>query len=1073
MRGAPAAAPTPEARDPRMSENATAPTKTASKNKTTPKFPEVGGVMDLPKVEAEILAFWRDDDTFRASVETRPEDNHFVFYDGPPFANGLPHYGHLLTGFAKDVIPRFQTMLGKRVERRFGWDTHGLPAELEAEKDLGISGRKAVLEMGIDKFNAAARAGVMKYASEWEDYVTRQARWVDFENDYKTLDISYMESGIWAFKQLWDKGLVYKDYRVVPYSWAVESPLSNFETRLDNSYRNRTDPAVTVGYEIAADQGPLSGAQMLIWTTTPWTLPSNLAVAVGSEIVYAVMEKDGRRFILSEKALDRYKKQLKGAERVDTVSGEALRGLRYHPPFDYFLKQENAFQALLGDFVLDDEGTGIVHMAPGFGEDDLHACRAAGIGIVVPVDQSGRYTREVSDYEGMLVFDANKPIIQRLKEEGKLFRHDTYDHNYPHCWRTDEPLIYKAVDSWYLKVSAFRDRMVELNEQITWVPGHIKHGMWGNWLANAQDWNISRSRFWGTPLPIWVSDDPAYPRMDVYGSIAELEEAFGVKVDDLHRPYIDALTRPNPDDPTGKSTMRRVDDVFDVWFDSGSMPYAQVHYPFENKEWFEKNFPADYIVEYVAQTRGWFYTLMVLSTMLFDRPPFKTAMCHGVVLDENRQKLSKRKRNYPDPMAFFDKFGSDTMRWFLISSPVLGGGDLLVPKEGRDIAVVQREAIAPFLNAYSFFSLYANLETRKPRITRKSDDILDRYILSKTGALAAAVRRELSDFHIPRACAEVTAYFDALTNWYIRRSRARFWGSAGEDAKNAAFDTLYTVLVRLSHILAPLLPIVSEKVFQSLTGKRSVHLELWPDKRSFPKDEALVRDMDLVRDACSAALAVRERARLRVRLPLKKMSIVHENSEAIGPYADLIRDEVNVREIELSTDLAAHGTLELKVAPTIGKRLGPKMKAVLGAARAGEFSVNADGTVTVAGEVLSGDDFAMRVVAAEGSAAEPFAGTGAILLDVSVDQDQEREGLSRDLIRAVQQARKEANFHVSDRIRLSIAGGDRVAEAVDAFKDDIMSETLAIALQEGLTDAFEKEAEILGETVSIGVAKVA
>ena len=1038
---------------------------------TERRFPAVPGPSELPKIDAEILQFWKADGTFQASIDERPEDDQFVFYDGPPFANGLPHYGHLLTGFAKDVIPRFQTMKGKRVERRFGWDTHGLPAELSAEKDLGISGRKAVLEMGIDKFNAAARAGVMKYAGEWEDYVTRSARWVDFENDYKTLDIGFMESALWAFKQLWDKGLVYKDYRVVPYSWAVESPLSNFETRLDNSYRNRTDPAVTIGFELKEGQGELSGAKILIWTTTPWTLPSNLAAAAGADITYAIMQKGEERFILSVNGLEKYKKQLEGAEQIGTVKGSDLAGLKYHPPFDYFVGWENAHQILLEDFVVDEDGTGIVHMAPGFGEDDLNACRKAGIAVVVPVDQAGRYTSQVPDYEGMLVFDANKPIIQRMKEEGKLFRHDTYDHNYPHCWRTDEPLIYKAVDSWYLKVSDFRERMVELNTEINWSPSHVKDGIFGNWLAGAQDWNISRSRFWGTPIPVWVSDDPNYPRVDVYGSIEELEAEFGVKVTDLHRPYIDELTRPNPDDPTGKSTMRRVEDVFDVWFDSGSMPYSQVHYPFENKDWFEANFPADFIVEYVAQTRGWFYTLMVLSTMLFDRPPFKNAICHGVVLDENRQKLSKRLRNYPDPMEFFDQYGSDVMRWFLISSPVLTGGDLLVPKEGREIASVQREAIAPLLNAYSFFSLYANLEDRQPQIITSATDPLDRYILTKTGELANAVNAALEGYDVPRACKEATAYFDALTNWYIRRSRARFWGSEDETAKNAAFDTLYTVLVKVSRILAPLLPITTEKVYKALTGDRSVHLTLWPQADEFPQDHDLVHAMDLVRDACSAALAVRERARLRVRLPLKTLTIVHADSAALEPFSDLIRDEVNVRDVATSTDLDAYGKVELKPDPRIGKRLGKAMKDVMAASRSGEFTLNEDGTATVAGETLAAEEFTMRVVTDEGSDAEPFAGTGAIVLDTSVDADQEREGLARDLVRAVQTARKEAGLEVSDRIALGIAGGEAVAAALEAHGDFIKDETLALSLAAEAGEGFVSETEIQGDAVRISVAK--
>lgn len=1047
----------------------------------TRRFPEAPSPKDLPAVDQEILEFWKADGTFQASIDQRPKDDQFVFYDGPPFANGLPHYGHLLTGFAKDVIPRYQTMKGKRVERRFGWDTHGLPAELAAEKALGISGRLAVLEMGIDTFNDAARREVMKYAGEWEEYVTRQARWVDFENDYKTLDITFMESCLWAFKQLWDKGVVYKDYRVVPYSWAVESPLSNFETRLDNSYRNRTDPAVTVGFKIREGQGELSGAQLLVWTTTPWTLPSNLAAGAGADISYAVMAKDGERYILSANALEKYKKQLEGAERVGTVKGLELEGLKYHPPFDYFEGHDNAFQVLIEDFVVDEDGTGLVHMAPGFGEDDLNACRKAGIAVVVPVDAAGQYTSEIPEYQGLLVFEANKPIIQRLKEEGKLFRHDTYDHNYPHCWRTDEPLIYKAVDSWYLRVSDFRERMVELNQQINWAPAHIKDGIFGNWLAGAQDWNISRSRFWGTPIPVWVSDDPAYPRTDVYGSIEELERDFGVKVTDLHRPFIDELTRPNPDDPTGESTMRRVEDVFDVWFDSGSMPYAQVHYPFENKDTFEQNFPADFIVEYVAQTRGWFYTLMVLSTMLFDRPPFKNAICHGVVLDENRQKLSKRLRNYPDPLDFFDAYGSDVMRWFLISSPVLNGGDLLVPKEGREIASVQREAIAPLLNAYAFFSLYANLEERAPVMI---DDLehaqhrlaggltdLDLYILTKTGELAERVGAALDAYDIPKATRETVSYFDALTNWYIRRSRARFWGAQDEASKNAAFDTLYTVLVQATRICAPLLPIISEKLYKALTGERSVHLTDWPATNEFPADHDLVRSMDLVREACSAALAVRERARLRVRLPLKTLTIVHAESAGLEPFKSLIADEINVREVALSTDLDAYGAVQLRPDPKIGKRLGKAMKEVMGAAKRGEFTLNPDGTASVGGETLAPNEFLLAMVTEEGSAAEPFAGTGAVVVDISVDEDQEREGLARDLIRAVQTARKDAGLEVSDRIALGVDGGPRVAAAIEAHGDFIKSETLALSLGPAAGAGARTQVKLGGEDVTLTVEK--
>jgi isoleucyl-tRNA synthetase len=1037
----------------------------------TQTFPTLSSPVSLPEIEREILDFWAADKTFEASVEQRPDDNHFVFYDGPPFANGLPHYGHLLTGFVKDVIPRYQTMKGKRVERRFGWDTHGLPAELAAEKEIGVSGRKAVLDLGIDKFNDACRTAVLRYTKDWEDYVRRSARWVDTENAYKTLDLSFMESCIWAFKQLFDKGLVYKDYRVVPYSWAVESPLSNFETRLDNAYRMRTDPAITVGFPLTDGTGLLENARILIWTTTPWTLPSNLATAVGEDITYAVMGKGDDKLVLSVNGLEKYKKELEGYEKLGEVKGSDLKGLHYTPPFDYFLGQENAFQVLSGDFVVDEDGTGIVHMAPGFGEDDLKASREAGIGVVVPVDHTGKYTSAVSDYEGMLVFDANKLIIQRLKEDGKLLRHDTIDHNYPHCWRTDEPLIYKAVESWYLEVSKFRDRMVEFNQQIDWTPSHVKDGLFGNWLANAQDWNISRSRFWGTPIPVWVSDDANYPRVDVYGSIAELEADFGVKVDDLHRPYVDELTRPNPDDPTGKSMMRRVEDVFDCWFESGSMPYAAVHYPFENKDWFEANFPADFIVEYVAQTRGWFYTLMVLGTMLFDAPPFKSAICHGVVLDENRQKLSKRLRNYPDPLEFFDAYGSDVMRWFLISSPVLTGGDLLVPKEGRDVAAVQREAISPLVNAYTFFSLYANLEDRRPELVTEASDPLDKYILTKTGELAATVAERLDAYDVPGACRETKAFMDALTNWYIRRSRARFWGGEGEAADAAAFDTLYTVMVRVSQVVAPLMPLLAEKLYKSLTGERSVHLTDWPSADLFPQDHELVAAMDRVREACSATLAVRERFRLRVRLPLKSLVVAHPEADSLKGFAGLIADEVNVREVIFADDLAKYGELQMKVNPVIGRRLGAKMKDVMAAARQGDFTLNDDGTAEVAGETLGPDDFEMRLESAEGTAAEPFDKIGAAVLDVSVDEGQEREGLARDLIRAVQTARKDAGLDVSDRIRLGVEGDDDVAAALAAHGDMIKAETLAVDLASSLGDGFTTDAKLTGKTVKLSVVK--
>ncbi len=670
----------------------------------TPRYPDVDQQPDLAAIERAVLDRWSDDGTFAASVELRPagEDgsNEYVFYDGPPFANGLPHYGHLLTGFVKDAVPRYQTMRGRRVERRFGWDCHGLPAEVEAERELGIAGHPAINEFGIGRFNEYCRTSVLRYTNDWERYVTRQARWVDFENDYKTLDLDYMESVMWAFKTLWDKGLIYEGFRVLAYCWRCETPLSNTETRMDDVYRDRQDPALTVWFELEG------GDRVLTWTTTPWTLPSNLALAVGPDIDYAVMEEDGQRYILAEARLDGYANELAGADRVGTVKGAELVGRRYQPLFDFLADTPNAFQVLAGDFVTTEEGTGIVHMAPGFGEDDQIACNAVGIPTICPMDEHGRFTAPVMDWIGQHVFDANADVIRRLKLDGVVVRHDSYNHSYPHCWRCDQPLVYRAISSWFVQVTAFRDRMVELNEQIRWVPEHVKDGSFGKWIANARDWSISRNRFWGSPIPVWVSDSPEYPRTDVYGSLAELEADFGVTVTDLHRPAVDQLVRLNPDDPTGRSSMRRVSAVLDCWFESGSMPFAQVHYPFENAEWFEHHYPGDFIVEYIAQTRGWFYTLHVLATALFDRPAFSTCVSHGIVLGDDGLKMSKSLRNYPDPMVMFEAYGADAMRWNLLSSPILRGGDFAVTENGMRDTV--RHVILPVWNAWYFLTLYAN-----------------------------------------------------------------------------------------------------------------------------------------------------------------------------------------------------------------------------------------------------------------------------------------------------------------------------------------------------------------------------
>jgi isoleucyl-tRNA synthetase len=1058
--------------------------------------PDASGVPaspDLPGIERDVLAYWDADGTFQASIDQRPAgehgDNEYVFYDGPPFANGLPHYGHLLTGYAKDVVPRYQTMRGRRVERRFGWDTHGLPAELEAQRILGITEKSQIDEMGIAAFNAACRESVLKYTGEWRDYVTRQARWVDFDHDYKTLDVTFMESVIWAFKRLHDQGLAYEGYRVLPYCWVDETPLSNHELGMDaDVYQSRQDPAITVGFRLG------SGELLLIWTTTPWTLPSNLAVAVGPDVEYVVAEPaadspfgqahPGERVVLAAARLGAYARELGEATVVSTLSGTELAGRRYTPPFDYFEGHENAHQVLLADFVTTEDGTGVVHLAPAFGEDDMATCDAAGIAPVVPVDERGQFTTQVADYAGVQVFDANKQIIADLRDgtgplartaperRTALVRHETYQHSYPHCWRCRNPLIYKAVSSWFVRVTQFRDRMVELNQDIRWIPEHIKDGQFGKWLAGARDWSISRNRYWGTPIPVWVSDDPAFPRVDVYGSLAELEADFGrVPTNDqgepdLHRPFIDELTRPNPDDPSGNATMRRIPDVLDVWFDSGSMPFAQVHYPFENADWFEHHYPGDFIVEYIGQTRGWFYTLHVLATALFDRPAFRDVMCHGIVLGDDGRKASKSLRNFPDPTQMWDVYGSDAVRWSLMSSPILRGGNLIVSEDGIRDGV--RQVLLPLWSTYYFFTLYAGAARggeglQAQRLT--SDDglaTMDRYVLARTRELVNHVTEQLDAYDIAAACESVREHLDVVTNWYVRTQRQRFW-----DEDQAAFDTLYTVLELLTRLMAPLAPLVAEEIWRGLTGGRSVHLTDWPtagdivatDAGKVFTDAELVVAMDRVREVVSVTLGLRKAENLRVRQPLRELRVVVPHPEWTGPFAELVATEVNVKRVSahgLDDAAAAEVNVSRRLdvnARAAGPRLGRAVQTVIRAAKAGDWA-EADGGVVVTtpdGEVpLLESEYTLTTVVEdrEGDdvAAAVLSGGGFVVLDLALDAELLAEGYARDVVRAVQDARKAAGLQVGDRIALRLqVPADHVAD-VEKHRDFIAAETLATSV---------------------------
>ncbi|CAN7290226.1 isoleucine--tRNA ligase [Microbacterium maritypicum] len=1053
----------------------------------------------FPQIEEEVLAFWKTDDTFRASIAQREGAPEWVFYDGPPFANGLPHYGHLLTGYAKDVFPRFQTMTGHKVDRVFGWDTHGLPAELEAMKQLGITEKAEIEEMGIDVFNAKAKSSVLAYTHEWQDYVTRQARWVDFDRGYKTLDLGYMESVLWAFKTLYDKGLAYEGYRVLPYCWRDETPLSAHELRMDDDvYQMRQDPSVTVTFPLTgakAEALGLTGVRALAWTTTPWTLPTNLALAVGPEIEYVVLpagpngaadvhqaagttdaaiEASAHRYLLARELLGGYAKDL-GYESVDdalaavdaTVRGAELQDVTYDRLFDYYADTEtygteNAWRILVDDYVTVSDGTGIVHQAPAYGEDDQRVAGAAGIPTILSLDDGGKFLPNVTDVAGQLWMDANTPLVRLIRENGRLIRLQSYEHSYPHCWRCRNPLIYKAVSSWFIRVTDIKDDMLANNEQITWVPENVKHGQFGKWLEGARDWSISRNRYWGSPIPIWKSDDPEYPRVDAYGSLEDLERDFGTLPRnpegevDLHRPYIDDLTRPNPDDPTGKSTMRRIEDVFDVWFDSGSMPYAQVHYPFENQEWFDSHAPADFIVEYIGQTRGWFYVMHVLSTALFDRPAFTGVSCHGIVLGSDGYKMSKSLRNYPDVSEVLDRDGSDAMRWFLMSSSVLRGGNLAVTEEGIRSGV--REFLLPLWNSWYFFATYANAsgaEGYQAEWRTDSTDVLDRYILARLGDLVREVRVDLEGLDSTTASARLRDFAEVLTNWYIRRSRDRFWTGVTEDPKSReAFDTLYTVLETLTRVAAPLVPLVSERVWQGLTGGRSVHLTDWPDDTQFPAADEIRDAMDAVRELSSVGNALRKKEKLRVRLPLARFTVVSPLAASLGQFEDILREELNVKSVELVTladDTAAEYGIAHRLsvnARAAGPRLGKDVQKAIQAARSGDWS-EVSGVVTAGGIVLEPSEYELVLETTgrpEGEALAIVPTGGFVLLDTRTTPELEAEGLARDVIRAVQETRKNADFDVSDRIQLVLRFQDDVdTQAVVSAFDlaGIAAETLA------------------------------
>lgn len=1004
----------------------------------------------FPDAEIEIIERWAAQNTFQRSIDERSAENPYVFYDGPPFATGLPHYGHLVASTLKDIVPRYWTMRGHRVERRFGWDTHGLPIEMLIEKQLGLSGPTSIKEYGVAKFNEACRAGVLTYTEEWRKIVTRLGRWVDFDNDYKTMDASFMESLWWVFKQLWDKGLVYRDFRVMPFSWRLSTSLSNFEANMD--YRDVQDPAITVTMPLVDDD-----AHLLVWTTTPWTLPSNLAVAVGADIEYVRAKKAGdeRVFILAKALVEAILG--KDAEILGELSGADLIGKRYTPLFDYFADHPNAFQVIAAGHVTTASGTGLVHMAPDYGEDDFVACKAVDIRVVESVDDEGNFKPVIADWAGRNIKEADPDIIKALKAKGRLLRHDTIDHPYPYCWRSGTPLIYKAVPAWFVKVEAIRDRMVAHNETIHWVPGAVGQKRFANWLAEARDWNVSRNRFWGTPLPIWECTD-CESRMCL-GSIEALQAASGAVVDDLHPHKIDHL---DVACEACGGPAKRVPDVFDCWFESGSMPYAQRHHPFENADSFEAQFPAQFIAEGLDQTRGWFYTLLVLSTALFDKAPFKNVIVNGMVLAEDGAKMSKSKQNYPAVDGVFADYGADALRAYLINSPIVRAEPLKFSERG--VKEVVRTVLLPLRNAWSFFTQYANVDgwhpvtSERPPVAKRPE--MDQWILSVLQSLVAEVNTQMEGYYLYKVVPPVLGFIDDLTNWYIRCNRRRFWRSSDENSahdKASAYATLHEVLVTFSKVLAPVLPFISEAIYQNLVvepgmdAPDSVHLCDYPQADTTLIQPKLETAIGMARTVVGLGRTLREQHRLKIRQPLGMIQVVHHDEqvhEAIAKQLPLICEELNIKYGEVTNDDADLATLTFKANfKRLGRRLGKRMREAaqaIGAFTRTEWeTLQKGGTITVADEPITADDVIVTrepkddvVIATEG----PLT----VALDVELDDELRQEGLAREITSKVQRLRKDLGLAITDRIKLTWQTDDaEVLAALTAHGAYIAQETLA------------------------------
>ncbi len=1016
----------------------------------------------FPEREERIQALWDKEKVFKKSIDRRKDAPLFSMYDGPPFATGLPHYGHLLAGTIKDVVPRYKTMKGYRVPRRFGWDTHGLPVEMEIEKALELSGAADIEQFGIAKFNEECRSIVMRYSKEWKKTVNRMGRWVDFDKTYMTMNLTFMETVWWVFGELWKQGLVYEGYKVMPFSAQLGTPLSNFEANLN--YQDVDDPSITVSFPLIDDPE----TSLLIWTTTPWTLPSNLAVMVGRELDYVKVQKDGKFYILGKGRIETYFKD--GYEIIDTFKGKALIGKRYQPMFDYFVKEagSSSFSVIGEDSITEDAGTGIVHSSPAFGEVDFFACKNAGIGLVCPVDQNGKFTAELPEFEGKFVKDADKGLIKKIKEKGRLFHQGTIRHSYPFCWRSDTPLIYKAVSTWFVAVEKIKDKIVRNNEHIHWVPTHLKHGRFGKWLENARDWAISRNRYWGTPIPLWRSQDGD---IIIISSVEELEKRTGKTVKDLHRHHIDTLTF----EENGK-VFTRVSEVFDCWFESGSMPYAQNHYPFENEKETLDAFPSDFIAEGLDQTRAWFYTLNILSTALFDKPAFKNVIVNGIILAEDGAKMSKRLRNYPDPELVINKYGADAARLYMLHSPVVQGEDIRFAERG--VELVLRQFLIPLWNSYVFLATYANIYKWKPDGLKPKCDI-DRWILSKLQKLILDVEKGMDVYSLSQAVDPFVDFIEELTNWYIRRNRGRFWSNEETDDRAEAFQTLYTVVFQLSKVAAPFIPFISDAIYQNLRTKEdpiSVHLCDFPSYDATWRNEVLEEEMASVQSAVSVGHALRKEHKLKVRQPLPKVHLISSDPRVIKllkGQENLILDELNVGAVEYHSDEKKF--VEISIKPnfkTLGRRAGHLMKKVQAAILVLEPSALDGGSyeLDLDGEKFSitSEDIIIDRKVKEGSVAAT-EGAMIIALDTTLDDALRLEGLAREIVNKVNTQRRNMQFEVTDRVKMVIDTTSHVRKCFEEYRNYIIGEILASEVKFEATQG--EEWDLNGERAVISLEK--